>query len=225
MYTLKNEDLSDKAYTAIKQMILKGDLIPGEKLYQEKLAENLGISRTPLNSALNQLEKEMMVESLPRRGFVVTRLSLKEILDLFDVRLRLEPLGARQAAENRDPDMLKQCRGLVAEYKKISRNISPEDFRNLDYRFHNLVMKMSGNLFLQKMISSYNIISLGNLQLFMDSLHFPKKTTDSIREHREILQSIMDNSPDEAEKAMFSHVQGTRNLIAQNLKRENHGET
>ena len=225
MYALKNEDLSDKAYSAIKTMILKGDLVPGVKLYQEKLAENLGISRTPLNSALNQLEKEMLVESLPRRGFNVKKLSLKELLDLYDVRLRLEPLGARQAAENRDPGLLKQCRNLQTEYERIlSRKITP-DFRELDYGFHNLIMAMSGNVFLQKMISSYNIISLGNLQLFMKSEGFPKKTDDSLHEHQEILGYIISHLPEEAESAMFSHIQGTRNFLEREAEKENHGET
>lgn len=222
MYTLQQEDLSEKAYKAIKQLILRGDLSPGEKLYQEKLASNLGISRTPLNSALNQLEKELLVESVPRRGFFVKRLSLKELLDLYDVRLKLEPLGAREAAGNQDRKLRESCRTLLESYDKRSREDAPRKFKELDYQFHNLIMEMSDNFFLKKMISSYNIISLGNLQLFMKKEDFPKKTSISMSEHVAILTAILENRPADAEKAMFSHIESTRNLIARRLEEASH---
>ncbi len=221
MYTLQQEDLSDKAYKAIKQLILQGELSPGEKLYQEKLAENLGISRTPLNSALNQLEKELLVESLPRRGFFVKQLSLKQLLDLYDVRLKLEPLGAREASENPDPQIREQCRILLSTYRKRKDEDPSRRFKELDYQFHNLIMEMSDNFFLKKMISSYNIISLGNLQLFMKKEDFPKKTGTSLSEHEAILAAVLEGKPEEAEAAMYAHIEGTRNLIAKWIKEKN----
>jgi DNA-binding GntR family transcriptional regulator len=222
MYALQQEDLSHKAYHAIKQMILRGAFSPGEKLFQEKLAEELGISRTPLNSALNQLEKELLVEALPRRGFFVKQLSLKELQDLYDIRLRLEPLGAKEAAENSTETQKERCRALLATYQKKENNAASDAFREFDYQFHNLVMEMSNNFFLQKMISSFNIISLGNLQLFMKQEDFPKKTSTSLKEHITILNAILDKEPEKAEKAMYSHIEETRNLIAQRLGNSSH---
>ncbi|MBI9101818.1 MAG: GntR family transcriptional regulator [Spirochaetales bacterium] len=220
MYLVKNEDLSEKAYEAVKSMILQGKLKPGEKLYQEKMAETLGISRTPLNGALNKLEKEMLVEALPRRGFYVKKLSLKELKDLYDIRLRLEPLGARSAAESQHPILNEKCKELLETFSQIDDQNIPSEFKELDHKFHNLIMDMSSNIFLSKMISSYNIISLGNLQLFMDKEYFPKKTTDSLEEHKRILTAIINGEPQNAEKEMFSHIEGTRNLLAEQLEKQ-----
>ena len=225
MYTVTNADLAEKTYHALKTMILRGELKPGEKLYQEKIAANLGISRTPLNSALNRLEKELLVEALPRRGFYVKELTLKELRDLYDVRLRLEPLGAREAAENGTPRHREQCRILLEEYQTLEAREYSVSFKERDYRFHNLIMEMSGNFFLQKMIASYNLISLGNLQLFMDQADFPRKTSDSLSEHTAILQTILEGDGLGAEEMMYKHIWQTRDLIDRRLAGASHGET
>ena len=166
----------------------------------------------------------MLVESLPRRGFYVKQLSLKELVDLYDVRLRLEPLGAKQAAESSDPQLRKDCQSLLSLYLSKTFDDSSINFKEMDYTFHNLIMKMSGNLFLQKMISSFNIISLGNLQLFMDKKEFPKKTAVSLKEHTLILKAVIDKKPDKAEEAMHCHIEETRNLISLNMEKDTHGE-
>ena len=225
MYTVTNADLAEKTYQALKTMILRGELKPGEKLYQEKLADSLGISRTPLNSALNRLEKELLVEALPRRGFYVKELTLKELRDLYDVRLRLEPLGAREAAENGTADHRQKCMVLLEEYQSRESEEYSVSFKEMDYRFHNLIMEMSGNFFLQKMIASYNLISLGNLQLFMDRADFPRKTSDSLSEHKAILRSILEGDSGGAENVMFRHIKETRDLIDHRLSGAPYGET
>lgn len=225
MYTVTNADLAEKTYQALKTMILRGQLKPGEKLYQEKLADSLGISRTPLNSALNRLEKELLVEALPRRGFYVKELTLRELRDLYDVRLRLEPLGAREAAENGTSEHRQRCMTLLEEYQSRGSEEYSVSFKEMDYRFHNLIMEMSGNFFLQKMIASYNLISLGNLQLFMDRADFPKKTSDSLSEHKAILQSILEEDGGSAEKMMYRHIKETRDLIDHRLSGAPYGKT
>ena len=217
MYSVNVEDLSEKAYSAIKEMILEGELKPGEKLYQEKIATDLGISRTPLNSALNRLDKEMLVEALPRRGFNVKKLSLKELVDLYDIRLRLEPLAAREATECKSVELFKSCRNLLNKYKTNSTPKQKENFKQIDYNFHNLITEMCGNVFLQKMISSYNIISLGNLQLFLNDHEYPKKTADSIADHIKILKAILAKDADAAEREMFNHINITHDIIKKRL--------
>ena len=217
MYSVNIEDLSDKTYSAIKEMILTGRLMPGEKLYQEKLASDLGISRTPLNSALNRLEKEMLVEALPRRGFYVKKLKLKELVDLYDVRVRLEPLAAREAINCKNEALFVACEKLLKTYEKLSEKGKPEDFNKIDYNFHNLITEMCGNIFLQRMIASFNIISLGNMQIFMKDNQFPKKSSDSINEHKRILAAIIRKDPDAAELEMHFHINTTRNILAEQL--------
>ena len=80
-------------------MIMERQLLPGEKIPQEKLAEDLGISRTPLVNALKFLEKEKLVQSIPRRGFFMRTFTKKEMISIFELREVLEGLAARKAAQ------------------------------------------------------------------------------------------------------------------------------
>ena len=97
MYKVEYEDLAQRVHKLLKQMILQGELKSGQRLPQDELAEQLGVSRTPLLSAFSKLEREMLVETISRRGSFVRSFSTKELLDIYDIRLRLEPLGARGA--------------------------------------------------------------------------------------------------------------------------------
>ena len=96
----EHENLDHKAYLILKNMIISRKLLPGDKIPQEKLARDLGISRTPLVSALKYLEKEKLVEAIPRRGFYVRLFTKEEMISIFELREVLEGLAARRAARN-----------------------------------------------------------------------------------------------------------------------------
>lgn len=205
-YKVKSQDLVEKVHQSIKQMILKGQLVPGQKLIQEELAERLGVSRTPLLAALSKLEKEFLVESRPRRGFYIRELSREEELNLFDIRLRLEPLAARQAALNRT-----EARGreLMKTAKLTPRRLEGLDhqaFCEYDYEFHRFLQELSGNTFLYKMISSYNLISLSNQAPL-------SQFEPSVSCHIELAQAVLDQEADEAERIMFRHVSKGRERV------------
>ena len=90
-----HSDLSYPVYKKIREMILKNELKPGEKLLQEKLAEQLGVSRTPLLKALQMLEHELLVESIPRRGMYVKKLSVDEMNEIYEVREAFECMAVK----------------------------------------------------------------------------------------------------------------------------------
>ena len=92
----KHENLDHKVHRQIKSMILEQKLKPGAKIYQEKLALDLGISRTPLVNALKKLEQERLIMAIPRRGFYVRQFSKQEMVGIFELREVLEGLAARE---------------------------------------------------------------------------------------------------------------------------------
>jgi DNA-binding GntR family transcriptional regulator len=87
MTIISNEELSTQAYKKVKDMIISGYLKPGQKIVQDKLAEELGISRTPLRSALQMLVNDFLIESLPKRGMIVKDFTDQEILEIYDCRI------------------------------------------------------------------------------------------------------------------------------------------
>lgn len=206
-YKVETEDLSEKVYKNIKQMILKRELIPGQKLTQEEMAKLLGVSRTPLLAAFSKLEKEWLVESRPRRGFYIRELSREDEMNLFDIRLRLEPLGARRAAENGSVQDKKRLGKLIDTVPDFNCGEHRSEFNDHDYHFHGLVMAMTGNQMLEMMLSSYNIISLSN----QDEIHID--CVNSIENHRKIAKAIEAGDGDAAEELMYQHIMTGLNRI------------
>ena len=206
---METEDLAKKVYKNIKEMILKRKLVPGEKLVQEDMARSLGVSRTPLLAAFSKLEKEWLVESRPRRGYYIRELTREDELNLFDIRLRLEPLGARRAAEQGTEREKKQLLSLVAAISDSNFDEHKNEFNDYDYRFHGLIMEMSRNIMLEMIISSYNIISLSN----QDDIHID--WAKSLEGHRAITDAIVAGDGDAAEESMRQHIETGRNRIVE----------
>ncbi len=97
---IMNYELENQAYKKVKSMILTKKLQPEKKIVQDKLAADLGISRTPLRTALQMLEAEFLVESLPRQGMIVKEFSDSEIIEIYDCRMDLEGTAIGLFAEN-----------------------------------------------------------------------------------------------------------------------------
>ncbi|MBN2659502.1 MAG: GntR family transcriptional regulator [Spirochaetales bacterium] len=199
-YKVETADLVDKVYSSIKDMILKGELVPGQKLVQEEMAAQLGVSRTPVLSAFSKLEKEWLVKSIPRRGFYIYEMSLEEKINLFDIRLRLESLGAFKAAELGSAGEKKALLSMVEKVSSKDFSASPTDFNRHDYEFHRRITEMSRNAMLSTMISSYNIVSLSNQD--ERAIDYSR----SISDHLAISRAISDNNAAKAEKLMSEHI-------------------
>jgi DNA-binding GntR family transcriptional regulator len=211
MYKVKHIDLSEKVYSTLKNMILNDELKSGEKLNQEKLARKLGVSRTPLLSAFSKLEKEILIEIIPRRGAFVKKLNYNEFLELYDIRARLEPLGAYEAAKHATAYEIKRLSKILDNFKRNILPYSSKYLSKIDYDFHMAIMKMSKNNLLFKMISSYNIIILSNLEGLLKDPH------QSLEEHIKIYNAIKEHNADLADKMMFSHLIDSKGRIREKI--------
>lgn len=200
MYKVEYEDLAQQVHKLLKQMILQGDLKTGQRLAQDELAERLGVSRTPLLSAFSKLEREMLVETIPRRGSFVRSYSHKELIDIYDIRLRLEPLGARGATEQATDAEIAELERITDEYERIIVTEDPGRVKEHDHEFHLALMGMSRNEFLRNIISSNNIILIANIQGLL------KSPAESLAQHRSIVAAVRSRDPDVAEEQMYHHL-------------------
>jgi DNA-binding GntR family transcriptional regulator len=209
MYRIETEDLGRKVYKVLKSMIINGDLRSGQKLVQEELAEQLGVSRTPLLFAISKLEQENLVETLPRRGAYVRRYSQRELIDIFDIRCRLEPLAARDAAMNATAEEVEGLARLLEAFDAATRGGDPLAVKRTDYEFHMELLRCCGNRFLPDMLATFHIIIISNTKSLL------KPVERSTRDHHRLLKALRARDPDAAEKAMFVHVNESRaNLMA-----------
>jgi len=214
----KHENLDQKVYTILKDMIIERKLLPGQKISQEKLARDLGISRTPLISALKFLEQEKLLESIPRRGFFVRLFSKEEMVYIFELREVLEGLAARRAAARiTDPQIL-ELDGFFRQFA-AQENISDyKAYAREDRRFHNFVIDVGAKEFLKSILLTTNIISFSYQVLHSEGLVRPPNET--IQEHLAVIAAIKVRDSEAAEDLMRLHFKKSRAY----LKREINGE-
>lgn len=208
LYQIDHEGLSQRVYKVLKEMILKGELKSGQKLVQDELAERLGVSRTPLLTAMSKLEREMLVDTIPRKGAFVRKLSGTEFVHIYDIRMRLEPLGALEAAQQATDEMVTRLNSLAEEFSRLVESSEDNgEMKEADYRFHMHIMEMSGNQLLYDILSSFNIVLVANLEGLL------KEPQRSAQQHKAICRAIRRADPEEAEQAMFHHLLESRQTL------------
>jgi DNA-binding GntR family transcriptional regulator len=197
---LQPTSLAEKAYHAIRDLIVSLELAPGALIDERELIERLGIGRTPVREALRRLAQERLVEVYPRRGMFVTGVDVRELARLSEVRAVLEPEAARLAAERATEDDR-------AEIGELLDELEADDDRaliDLDERIHRAVYRAAHNDLLEATLEQYYVLALRIWVMALDRAHELK---DAVQEHRALLEAIRDGDPDRAAETMRSHVQ------------------
>ena len=203
---IKHTDLSTPIYESLKKMISEGELKPGDKLIQEKIAENLGVSRTPLMKALLMLENEFLVESIPRRGMFVKGKNVDELVDVYICREALEGMAARLLAKKKDPNHIKLLAACFAKYRE-QKVINAEEYVRSDETFHKLLIELTGN---KPLDISYFYGNVHDKIIGHGLIRTPEET---LQEHFDIINAISDGDEDKAEKYTRLHIQKSRDII------------
>ena len=199
----EHENLDQKVYLIIKEMITNRKLLPGDKIPQEKLAHELGISRTPLVSALKYMEKEKLVEAKPRRGFFVRLFTVQEMVSIFELREVLEGLAARRAAICITDNQIKKLNGFFKQFSLPIDVTQYKAYAREDRQFHSYVTDIGSKEFLKSILQTYNIISFSYQVISSEGLVRPPDET--IHEHLALIDAICSRAPDDAEAFMRQH--------------------
>jgi len=196
---IHHENLEDKIYHRLKAMIVEKTLLPGERFLLSRLSRDMGVSRTPLVNALKRLAQEQLVEWVSRRGIYVRRFTRREMVDLYEVRVALEGLAARLAAERiGDPELDE----LEAMFRRVDTKPSPGALRRyteLDRQFHWRIVELSGN---QQLANALNSI---HMRIFGYQYGLARPMSESIKEHREFLKALRAHDSDTCERLMRRH--------------------
>lgn len=213
-----HENLDQKAYLIIKEMINDRRLAPGKKISQEKLAAELGISRTPLISALKYLEKEKLVEAKPRRGFFVRAFDRHEMVSIFELREVLEGLAARRAAMTISDPQIETLRKFFSAFTSQPTISDYRGYCREDRRFHNYVTHVASREFLESILSTYNIISFSYQRVASEGL--VRAPDETLGEHLAIIDAICCRDPEAAETMMRRHFQRSVAHLNQGIEEE-----
>lgn len=207
----QHENLDHKVYRQIKSMILEQRLKPGTKIRQEKLAEELGISRTPLVSALKKLEQERLIRAIPRRGFYVRLFSSEEMVRIFELREVLEGLAARRACQSISEDQIRKLRVFFKGLKLSDHARSVEKYAEEDRRFHQFLVEIGGDELLSNILETYSIVTSSYLGGFRGGLVRPPRET--FPEHVAIIEAIARRDAEGAEQAARLHLRRSRERL------------
>lgn len=205
-HTAPAESLVDYAYHDIRKKIELGFYPPGTKLSTQKISDALGISRTPVVSALNRLVAEGITESRPRRGIFVMRLSGKKIRDLIEARTMIEVFSVKSAVENLNfyPGILGRMEQILEQFQKVG-DYDYELASEAEFQFHSSFVLLSGNEELKKM---YNANwGLGATYYMYTSCHVPlSQRTIALQGHPQLLELLKAQKVEELQKALHSHI-------------------
>jgi DNA-binding GntR family transcriptional regulator len=195
--------LSREAYRALRTAILERRLPAGRKLVVRVLAEELGLSPTPIKEALAALEREGLVVAVPHRGYHVPRITAHDIEELYALREVVEGLAAARAAERADGALVVQLDRLLTRQRAHVRQGDIQHYGDLDLAFHQLLREASGNARLARVAESFN----GQIRLlFGTSAQLPGRLQSSLQEHVGIVRAVKAGDPGAAEAAMRHHV-------------------
>lgn len=200
--------LSDNVYEPIKRLIMDNVVTPGNRIGIELLARELHVSPTPIREALARLEAEGLVSKEPLKGYRATPLlGRDETNDLFEMRLRLEPWAAGQAASRASNEERRALETELTDGLQVPDGERYADYRLLtdhDQRFHQMIVNATGNSFVASAFRSMNV----HLHLFR--LHYGSTLGATVPgEHSRVVEAIIDGDPDAATAAMDAHLHGS----------------
>lgn len=200
--TIQPVSLAEKAYHAIRDLIVSLELAPGAVIDERELMERLGIGRTPVREALRRLAQEGLVEVYPRRGMFVTGVDVRELARLSEVRAVLEPEAARLAAERATDTDRAEIVELLEELAAGGRN--DRELMQLDERIHGAVYRAAHNDLLEATLSQYYVLALRIWSMALDQSHELEEAVDA---HQVLLEAIRDGDGPRAAETMRAHVQ------------------
>lgn len=201
---MAKDNLKHQAYNLIKEKIINCEFTPGAVFNEEFLCEEVNTSRTPVRDALSRLEQEGLIRIMPKRGIMISELSLKDVNMVFEMRLLLEPYALKQYGHALDEET------LLSYYQFFTASAEKHDdnFFQVDEEFHLWVMSASKNIYLTK---NYELLHNQNLRFrILTGKRSAERLEQTCAEHTAILKACIKKDWDAASLAMERHLQQSK---------------
>ncbi|MEA2177668.1 MAG: hypothetical protein QOG77_965 [Solirubrobacteraceae bacterium] len=211
-------DASERAYSELRRRIRENAYPSGSRLVESELADSLGVSRTPVRSALLRLHSDGLVELIPNRGAFVARWEEEDLEEIFGLRVVLESHGAALAARKMAPAQVDELKRLAGEMEDALERAAPEYLdrcTDLNNEFHLVVLRAAGNGRLVSLLSG--IVDVPLIHRTMSRF-----TAEEIRrswtQHRDLIAAMERSDPEWAEAVMRGHLLAARDVMRQWLR-------
>lgn len=206
--------LRDVVVKTLRQQILTGKLKPGERLLEIHLAEELGVSRTPIREAIRKLELEGLVTMIPRRGAEVAQISEKGMSDVLEVRKALDSLAGELACARITEGEKEQLREACQDFEKAVATKDKAKIAKADVAFHNIITEATRNIRLAQLLNNLSE------QMYRYRFEYIKDENQHkalAEEHKRIYEAIRDNKPEQAVEALKNHIDNQEKTIVRQI--------
>jgi DNA-binding GntR family transcriptional regulator len=211
---MSDRSLSEVVSEQIRGRILDGTLKPGERLVEDRLSAELGVSRVPVREALRGLSAEGLVTLLPRRGATVVKVTPESVAELVEVRALLEGLNARLAAQRHDPEIVVQLEDTLARGNEAAKTGSAEELARLNAEFHERLAEASRNTVLSDVMRG-----LRERTSIAFAINGRTRAREDWEEHAGILAAVIAGDAELAALLANRHVQNAAAGFASSIKK------
>ncbi|HUL32224.1 MAG TPA: GntR family transcriptional regulator [Thermodesulfobacteriota bacterium] len=210
----KRKSLREEVYESLKKSILHGKLKPGQHLIEEQLANQVGISRTPVREAFHKLEKDELVTRLPKGGFAVREFTREDVEEIFGIRGALESYAAYLSTLHMAPDKVAILEKKLKESEEALAKGDEEQVVELHTEFHDLLYKSCKSKKLLEMINTFRDYFYRYRSAL---LHIENAVSTSNQDHRQMLEAMKKKNPQLAERLVRRHLARGKELILREI--------
>lgn len=211
----KKRLLREHVYVGIKNAIIGGEFEPGKRLIEEKLAEDMKTSRTPVREAIQKLEKEGLIYRLPRGGFAVKGVTEEEVDEVFGIRGILEGYAGFLATERMEEEELNALEDIVAKEEACLLNMNSDEFIRLDGEFHDILYKAAKNTRLYTLLNDLRDYMYRYRVIIQ---RYQRKAALAVQDHREMITSIKNKNAKQVEKLVRKHMTRGKDIIKKKIR-------
>ena len=210
--------LKELVYLELKHKILTGEIASQTRLMEIDLSEKMNVSRTPIREAIKRLADDGLVKVEPRRGAYVANISIKDMLDVFEVREDMEGFVAKLASERITEEQKVELAKIAAEYEAAIKRPDKETIIELDEKFHNFIVACCNNETLSELINYVQELSLRFRYLYYDDFTLYESTAE---QHNSIMQAINEGRGEDARYEADAHVKALKEFVNEFGKKMN----
>ena len=210
--------LRDIVFKTLREAIITGELKSGERLMEIRLANEMGVSRTPVREAIKKLEQEGLVYVTARKGAVVAPINSKDLTDVMAVRKVLESLACQLACEKMTEEYIKALRELNNEIQKAVNEDDDEKIARLDAAFHDMICSFSDN---EKLVSILKYVKEHVFRYRLEYICSLKNKNIIIEEHEKIIQDFENKNEKAVRKDIEHHIEMQEKYILNSMDRQN----
>ena len=195
--------LRDVVFNTLREAILRGDLVPGERLMELQLAAKLGVSRTPIREAIRMLEQEGLAITIPRKGAIVAGMTEKDMQDVLEIREALEELSVQVACDKITDEEIAELQKNMKNFEHSLKSGDLKKMAQADVEFHDVIYRATDN---PKLINMLNNLREQMYRYRVEYLKNPQNHEQLLQEHEAIYKGIVEKDKSAVTEMIRKHI-------------------